>query len=122
MAENKNQIVGRFYLFMNGKRLPLEGDGSIKSLGTPSRETVVGDQAHGYKEVPKAPEAEFTVVQKSDVSPTEIAKLSDFTCKVEADTGKSYVLANAWVGEVSDISGGGSFKVTIGGVGQFKET
>ncbi|MCI0668392.1 MAG: phage tail tube protein, partial [Methylococcaceae bacterium] len=71
-------------------------------------EVVEGDDAvHGYTEKLTAPTVEFTLSHTAQTSLKTLHDLIDTTVTFETDTGKSYIMRNAWTSEPPELTGGG---------------
>lgn len=109
-------VTGRVFIKVNGT-LQRSKPGAKFHLGGLSREVVEGDDGvHGFKESTKAPMMEFTLSHMSDTDLAEINDWTDVTATYEADSGKRYVMRNAWRdGDPVEIENG-EIKVTLKGI------
>lgn len=115
---NTNQIVGKLYVRAAGELLPItsEGTHSVKGLGGLERETEMGlDAAIGYREKAVEASVETTVAVKAGYDLTALSKITDATVQVEADTGQTFILANAWCKSVGDLGSDGRVTVAFAG-------
>lgn len=101
-----NQITGRVFISINGKRLASKEGGKL-GFGTVEREAVLGDSGVlGYSEKSTAPYVECTIAHKSDTSLKELQDTTDASITFEADTGKVYMLRNAWNAKAIEMDKG----------------
>lgn len=90
------QITGRVYIKTNGKLLRSKDGAKLINVGGVERPPVTGNAVYGYVEKTVAPGVEFTVADTADFSLKEIHAMTNVTVTLETDTGKTYVLRNAW--------------------------
>ena len=100
-----NQVTGRVYVKVDGQLLRSK-DGAKLKFGNIEREAVVGNTVHGYVEKAVAPSIECTISHMADTSLTALQALADATVTFETDTGKNYILRNAWVSKQLELTGG----------------
>lgn len=98
------QVFGRAFITVAGKRYNTKEGASLK-FGGVSREAVVGDGGvAGFQEKLEAPEVDCTIIATGEVSLVEIQNIKDATVSFDTDTGRSYVIANAFNGPVPELS------------------
>ena len=112
---NQNQVTGRVYVSVNGKRLKSK-EGAKLSFGGVERESVTGDVGViGYSEKTKAPEIECTIAHMGDTSLQELNDFVDGSVQFQTDTGKTYQLRNAWCAGGLELDKG-EVKLKFGGM------
>lgn len=90
------QLTGRAFVVVGGRRLKSK-EGAKLGMGNLERTADLGDQGVlGYVEKPSVPYVECTIRHDADTSLTELANLVDVTVSFDTDTGRSFVLRNAW--------------------------
>lgn len=100
------QVTGRVYITVAGKRLRSKEGAKLKYSDF-SREGVTADTGvAGYKEKTEVPEVECTIIHAADVSLKEIGAIKSATISFDTDTGKSFVLTEAWVMGALELGGG----------------
>lgn len=101
-----NKVTGRVFISVNGERMRSK-EGAKLMLGGAEREAVVGDDSiHGFTEKLTAPGIEFTMSHMADTNLKALSDLTDASVQFEADTGKVYVLRNAWCAKSIEMSKG----------------
>lgn len=91
-----NQVTGRVFVAVNGKRLRSKEGAKLK-FGGVEREAVMGDTGVlGYSEKTSAPEVECTIAHMADTSLKELTDFADGSVQFETDTGKVFQLSGAW--------------------------
>lgn len=100
------QVTGRVVITANGRRYATR-EGATLKFSEVSRQGEVADTGVvGFSEKTEIPEIECVIVHTADVSLKEIENIKDATCSFDTDTGKSFVLSNAWnVGAVQLTKG-----------------
>lgn len=89
-------VTGRVFITAAGKRLASK-EGAKLMLGGVEREAVLADTGVvGYQEKTVAPGVECTIPHTADLSLAEFQAMTDVTLSFDTDTGKSFVLSNAW--------------------------
>lgn len=106
MAGNPNQVTGRVFVKINGDRQNSK-EGAKLDFGGVSRTGVKGDNGvHGFSESTEIPYIECTISHKGDTSLAALQKLTNETITFETDSGKRYVLRNAWTAKSLELSKG----------------
>lgn len=101
-----NKVTGRVFISINGARMRSK-EGAKLNLGGAERDAVVGDDSiHGFTEKLIAPSIEFTTSHMADTDLKALAALTDASVQFEADTGRVYVLRNAWCAKSIEMSKG----------------
>lgn len=101
-----NQVTGKVHISVNGKRLASKEGGKL-GFGTVEREAVLGDSGVlGYSEKPTTPYIECTIAHKGDTSLKEFQDITDASITFESDTGKVYMLRNAWNAKAIEMDRG----------------
>lgn len=100
------QVTGRVTIRANGEVL-LTQRGAKANLGGVERTGVTGDQSvAGFTEETAVPFIECTQIHRADTNLEALKDLTDATVMFETDTGKSYVLQNAWLATPLELTGG----------------
>lgn len=101
-----NKVTGRVFISINGARIRSK-EGAKLNLGGAEREAVVGDDSiHGFTEKLTPPSIECTMSHMADTDLKAISDLTDASVQFEADTGRVYVLRNAWSAKPPELSKG----------------
>lgn len=100
------QVTGRVYVKIGGKLLRSKEGAKLTNFGGVERTPVMGNEVYGYVEKVVAPSIECTIVDTADLSLAEIHGITDATATFETDTGKTYVVRNAWCESALDLTGG----------------
>lgn len=109
------QITGKATIRVNGKEIRTDGKGKLK-LGGEKREPVTGPgKVHGYKEETEAPELEVKVLHTADISLKELQAITDATALVETDTGRQFVLREAFTTDVIELDFADGFTLKMSG-------
>jgi hypothetical protein len=99
-------LTGRAFISAGGRRLASK-EGAKLGFGNLERTGVLGDAGVlGYQEKPSIPYVECTIVHDADTSLTEIANMIEIGVSFDTDTGKSFVLNNAWNAKVIEMDKG----------------
>lgn len=107
------QVTGRVFITLGGKRLASK-EGAKLIYGGVERETVIADTGVvGYQEKVSAPGVECTIAHTPDVSLDELSNTNDATLSFDTDSGKSFVLSNAWLAKPLELEKG-EVKLTFG--------
>lgn len=100
------QNTGRAFITVAGKRLASKENAKL-GTGSPDRTGEVGDTGVlGYTEKDTIPYVECTIKHNANTSMSEISAIVDATISFDTDTGRSYVLRNAWCAKSLELSGG----------------
>lgn len=98
------KITGRVTIKVNGKTL-LSKRGATLDYGGVKRTPVVGsNQVNGYTEEIMAPMVNCTVSHTADTSLAELANYVDETLNFETDSGRTYVLSQAFLTDPPKLS------------------
>jgi hypothetical protein len=90
------QLTGRAFIAAAGKRLASK-EGAEIDIGALERKGQVGDTGVlGYTETTTIPYVECTLHHNADMSLQEYADMVDVTVSFDTDSGRSFVLRNAW--------------------------
>lgn len=107
------QVTGKAIIRVDGNELRTL-DGATLNPGGVNREAMKGGgKVHGYKEEDMEPTVECSVAHTKDLSLKELGAITDATVMFETDTGKQFILRNAWVSEPPGLdanSGGVSLR------------
>lgn len=102
---NKNQVVGQAKIKVDGEIYPTDGSTTMNIGGT-SRESVSGDyEAGAFKEMTNPARCEVTLLYKSGLSLSAIRAIDDATITLETDTGKTWIMRNAYCADAIEFSG-----------------
>lgn len=100
------QVTGRVFIRVNGKLLRSKDGAKITNIGGFERTAVVGYEVYGYVEKVVAPSIECTLVDTADLKLKEIHAITNATCNFDTDTGKTYILREAWCESALSLTGG----------------
>ncbi|MEJ1378174.1 MAG: phage tail tube protein [Candidatus Sedimenticola sp. (ex Thyasira tokunagai)] len=111
------QVTGRAYIKVNGKELRTL-DGASFNPGGVNREAMKGGgKVHGFKEDDVEPTMKCKVVHTKDTSLKELADITDATVIFETDTGKRFVMREAWTSEPPELdANGGSIDLSMAAI------
>lgn len=101
-----SQVTGRVYIKVNGNLLETKEGAKLSNISGVERTEVVGNDVYGYVEKAVAPTIECTIVDKASLKIKDIAAITDATCTFETDTGKTYIVRNAWCASAPSLTGG----------------
>lgn len=100
------QLTGRVFINVKGKRLRSK-EGSTLKFGGVEREGVTADTGvAGYMEKTSIPEVECTIAHGADTSLAEFQAVTAEEVQFVTDTGKSFILRDAWCGGALELSKG----------------
>jgi hypothetical protein len=89
-------LTGRAFITIAGRRLASK-EGAKLGLGNLERTGELGDAGVlGYIEKPTVPYIECTIAHDASTRLSEFRDMIDVTVNFDTDTGRSYVLRNAW--------------------------
>lgn len=112
---NKNKVVGQVRIKVDGDYLPTSGEATMEIGGT-SRENVPGDyDAGSFKEATMPAKCEVTLLYKEGVSLSQIRAIDNATITLETDTGKTWIMRNAYSTEPPSFGQDGKAKVAFEG-------
>lgn len=99
-------MTGRAFIHIGGMRLASK-EGAKLDLGAMERTAEIGDAGVlGYKEKPTVPYVECTIAHDAGTRLDEFANMVDVNVMFDTDTGRSFVLNNAWrAGKVEMTNG-----------------
>jgi hypothetical protein len=100
-----NQRQGVAYIRVNGRELETMEGASFTPSGT-TREDVTGSRVYGWKGKPRAAKVECKIPGGGDIGLDEIITWSNITVEFEADTGETWLMANAWQSDDAKNDGG----------------
>ncbi|MFB0874567.1 MULTISPECIES: phage tail tube protein [unclassified Sphingobium] len=94
---NKNQVIGRAKIRVDGQLMETAGDTTL-DIGGVTREPVPGDyEAGAFRESSVRPsKLEISVLAKGSFSASAWAAMVDATISVEFDNGRTYVMRSAY--------------------------
>lgn len=100
------QVTGRVVITVGGKRFATR-EGATLKYSSKSRQGEVADTGVvGYSEKTEIPEISCVIVHTADLSLKEIEDIKDASCSFDTDTGRSFLLTEAWnVGAVELTKG-----------------
>ena len=97
-------VTGRAFIKLEGKILPT-ANGAKLNYGNDERAPVIGDQGvRGYAVKPVAPQIEATIQHAGDISLKTLAQTKDTNITFECDSGKTFVLRNAWLASALELT------------------
>ena len=97
---NRNQVVGQVRIKADGDVLPTSGESTL-TIGGPSRENVPGDyEAGSFKEMTAPARCEVSLLNKAGLSLSSIRAIDNATITLETDTGKTWIMRNAYCADV----------------------
>jgi hypothetical protein len=100
------QLTGRAYITVSGQRLASK-DGAKLNTGAVERTGVVLDTGvGGYTEKDTVPFVECTLHHDADTDLSFFADLVDANVMFDTDTGKSFVLSDAWRAGTIEMTNG----------------
>jgi hypothetical protein len=99
------QVTGIVKVYVNGS-LQRSKEGAKLILGGKERTAHTGHSVYGYSEKVVPAQLEFTLADMADTDLVELSNLVDATAKFETDTGKSYLIANAFTTKPAELTGG----------------
>lgn len=113
---NPNRVLGQARIKVDGDTLDTDGESTLE-IGGPVREAVAGDfQAGAFRETTAPSKLETSILLKNGVSLDALRRIENATVTFEGDTGKMYVVRNAYVADVISFStSDGKAKVVFGG-------
>lgn len=112
------KVTGRVYIRVAGKLLRSKEGAKLVNFGGLERPPVVGNEVYGYVEKVVAPSIECTIVDTADLSLKEIHAITGATATFETDTGKTYIVRDAWCESALTLTGGeGEVEAKFTGVG-----
>jgi hypothetical protein len=89
-------LTGRAFITVHGRRLASK-EGAKLDIGAMERTGEIGDAGVlGYVEKPGLPYVECTIKHDANTSLSEYADMVDANVMFDTDTGRSFVLGNAW--------------------------
>lgn len=98
--------TGRAFISAGGKRLASK-EGAKLGFGNLERAGETGDVGVlGFTEKPSIPFVECTIKHNANTSLRELADMKDVTISFDTDTGKSFVLRNAWNAKALEMDKG----------------
>jgi hypothetical protein len=100
------QVTGRIYIKVNGRLLRTKEGAKLNNFGGIERTPVVGNVVHGYTEKVVAPSVECTLADTADLKLRDIHNTTNTEVTLETDTGKTYILLEAWCESAISLTGG----------------
>lgn len=101
-----SKITGRATITVDGKRFKTDKGATLNPGGANRTAIVGGGGVHGYQEEDVAPSIECTVYHHKDVSLRELSDITGATVLFETDTGKQWILRDAWTSEPAALNAG----------------
>lgn len=112
---NPNRVVGQMRVKIDGTSYPTSGESSLE-IGGPVREAVAGDyDASAFKESTAPSKAEVTINYKAGISLSALRAIDNATLTMEADTGVTWIVRNAYVADVISFGQDGKAKLVLQG-------
>ena len=110
-----NRVVGQMKVKLDGATYATAGETTLE-IGGPMREAVPGDyEAGSFKEATAPAKADVTLLYKPGVSLAALRGVDNATLVLEADTGITWIVRNAYVAEVISFGQDGKAKVVFQG-------
>ena len=111
------QVTGIIEVKINGQLMRTKEGSTKLKLGGKTREAAKGGQrVHGYVEKMVESEFETTIIHAADIDTVELDALTEATVECLTDTGKTYVIPNAFTIEPGELSEGeGDFTLKMQG-------
>jgi hypothetical protein len=107
------KVTGRAVITVDGVRLESR-PGATLDPGGVSRSTVVGDSGvHGFQEAVRPATVQCTVSHKADVSLAKINGITSASVLFETDSGKAFLLSNAWTDGASTLGSTGEVPINF---------
>ncbi len=98
------QLTGRTFITIRGQRQRSK-EGSTLRPSTINRDGQTADTGPaGYVESSVVPGVDFVIQHSSDISIKEMLAMTDETLLFDTDSGKSFVLSNAWCTGAVELS------------------
>lgn len=99
------QVTGTVTITVNGITLR-SNEGASLTFGGKTRTPVIGHEYYGYSEKPVNAEVECNITHTADTDVALLRDLVDATVVFATDTGKQYLIANAFTMDVMRLTGG----------------
>lgn len=99
------QITGIVFIKVNGQLLRSK-EGAKLNFGGKERTAVTGFEVYGYAEKVVPATVECTLAHDSDTNVEELRDIVGATLEFETDTGKTYLVKNAFVTKPPELTGG----------------
>ena len=97
------QVTGRAIIRVNGRELRTL-DGATLNPGGVTREAMKGGgKVHGYREEDVEPTMSCKVAHTAETSLKELADIVDATVIFETDTGRRFIMREAWTSEPPEL-------------------
>lgn len=90
------QVTGKAFITVKGKRRASREGATLKFGGGKRQAEMADSGVVGFSEGNGIPEVEFTLVHTAETSLAELQSMTNETVSFDTDTGKSYVISNAW--------------------------
>lgn len=103
---SKNKITGRAFITYDGKRLKTESGATLNPGGSNRSSVMGGGEVHGFQEEDVAPSMECNVFHNKETSLRELSDITDATVLFETDTGRQYILRDAFTTEPCTLNAG----------------
>ncbi len=101
-----NQVTGLVYIYVDGKLLKSKEGAKLSNISGVSRSAVTGHRVYGFAEKVEVPTVECKLADQADLSLAEVGAIKDSTVTFETDSGKRYILRNAWCSNGIDLTAG----------------
>ncbi len=112
---NRNQVLGQVTIEVDGDRLPTSGESTLQ-IGGPQRENVPGDyEAGSFMERSVPARCVVSLLHRDGVSVAAMRAIDNATLIFKADTGKTWVMRQAYFVEAGDFGQDGKASVTFEG-------
>ena len=101
------KLTGRIYVRVNGELLLSQEGAKLGNITGVERTAVVGNDVHGYTEKAVVPFIEVPITHTVETKLMEMAKIDEASITFECDSGKVYVLRQAWLANALELEAGG---------------
>lgn len=90
------QVTGRVVITVGGKRYATREGATLKFSNVSRQGEAADTGVVGYSEKTEIPEVSCVIVHTADVSIKEIESIKDASISFDTDTGRSFLLSEAW--------------------------
>lgn len=99
------QVTGVVEIKVDGQVL-LSNEAASLTFGGFTRTPIIGNRFHGFSKKPVNAEIECTISHRADTDVIALSNLENATVTFETDTGKTYLVSNAFTMDVMKLTGG----------------
>lgn len=90
------QVTGKAFITVKGKRQASREGATLRYGGVERQAEMADTGVAGFSEKNVVQEIECSIVHDGNTSLAELMAITDETISFDTDTGKSFVLSNAW--------------------------